>query len=179
MTRALWILIALAALVSSLASAGGAACEAAAKAEAEKVAKAESKHKCEATTQACLDEMAAHFRGRGWVGVELEIDEETGAMTVTRVEPHSPAADAGFKEGDKLVALNGVRLDDGNKEKMIAAKEKMTVGATVTYTVERAGRSADLSVTLAQIPEAVLAGWIGRHLLEGHAADPSVALAQN
>lgn len=175
MRTSLWILIALAALVSGMALAGGADCQAAPAAPAASA----SKSKCEATTQACLDEMASHFRNRGWVGIELDIDEESGAMSVTKVEPHSPAATAGFKEGDVLVALNGVRLDDDNKEKVYAAKEKMTIGTTVTYTVEREGKARDLPVTLGQIPETVLATWIGRHLLEGHTTVADGALAQN
>ena len=136
-------------------------------------------HKCEASAQQCLDHMAAQFRGRGWVGIELDINEETGVMSVTKVESRSPAAEAGFAEGDVLIALNGVRLDEVNKEKVYAAKERMTVGSTVTYTVDRDGRTQDLAVTLGQIPEAVLAKWIGRHMIEDHTDYEAVALAQN
>jgi predicted metalloprotease with PDZ domain len=158
----------------SLAVAGGADC---AQANAATVAETRS-HKCEATTQACLDEMSAHFRERGWVGIELEKNMTTGAMVVSTVEPNSPAQTAGFRPGDALLALNGVRLDQENKEKVYSAKEKMTIGTTVTYTVERDGQKRDLEVTLGQIPDAVLAKWIGRHMLEGHAGE-DVALAKN
>jgi S1-C subfamily serine protease len=173
MRRALQVLAVLAVLASGLAVAGGEDC-----AQQAVTAVAKDKHKCEASTQECLDQMAAHFRERGWVGIELNIDEATGAMGVTKVEPNSPAEAAGFHTGDVLVALNGVRLDDENKEKVAGAKEKMMIGATVTYTVERKGKPKDLTVTLAQIPESVLAAWIGRHLLEGH-TEAAVALAQN
>lgn len=172
MKKSLWILAALALLVSGVAVAGGADCPAS-------QAVAASQHKCEATTQECLDQMAAHFRERGWVGIELNMDEETGTMTVSKVEPNSPAAAAGFKADDVLVALNGVRLNDENKEKVYAAKEKMTIGTTVTYTVDRGGKKKDLPVTLGQIPEAVLATWVGRHMLEGHTDTTDVAVAQN
>lgn len=171
MRRSILILAVLAVLGTGLALAGGSDCGQAAATTA-------SNHKCEAPAQECLDQMASYFRDRGWVGIEMDIDEETGAMAVTRVEPDSPAEASGFREGDVLVALNGVRLDDENKEKVIAAKEKMTIGTTVTYTVERKGKQKDLTVTLGQIPESVLAAWVGRHMLEGH-TDPAVALAQN
>ncbi len=172
MKRALWIVGAMALWMTGSVLAGGKDCAAAA--AAEKV----EKQKCEATTQECLDHMAAHFRDRGWVGIELAMNEETGAMTVSAVEPNSPAIEAGFKKGDVLVALNGVRLDDENKEKVYAAKEKMTIGTTVTYTVDRGGKEKDLPVTLAQIPEATLAKWIGHHMIEGHSPEGDVAVAQ-
>jgi len=159
------IAIAVLALVGGIVIAGDESCSA----SAEKTG--QIAHKCKASAQDCLNGMAAQFRDRGWVGIELDMNEETGVMSVTKVEPRSPAYDAGFTEGDVLVALNGVRLDEANKEKVYAAKEKMTAGTTVTYTVARDGQKKDLDVTLGQIPEAVLAKWIGRHMIEGHTAD--------
>ena len=151
--------------------AGGAECaEAAAakEAHAHKVA-----GKCEYDTQACLDMMAKHFENRGWVGVELD-DETPGRLTITQVEPDSPAKAAGLRRGDVLVAMNGIQFSEENQEAMKAAQQKMTVGATITYTVVREGKSQDIDVTLAKIPDAVVSKWIGRHMLE-HA---SVELAQ-
>jgi len=172
MKQALMILAALAVLVPGTLLAGE-ECSG-----SEEAAKHVAKHKCSASTQECLDYMAIKFKDRGWVGIEMEIDEETSAMSVTRVEARSPAMEAGFKEGDVLVALNGVRLDDENKEKVKAAQQKMTIGSTVTYTVERNGKKKDLDVTLGQMPEAVLAKWIGRHMIEGHIDPEQVAVAQ-
>ena len=121
--------------------------------------------KCTAETQDCLNKMVQKFQSRGWVGIELDSDD-TGALTVTRVEPDSPGKAAGLKEGDVLLAMNGIRFSKENKEAMKGAQSKMTVGATITYTVDRAGRNMDLDVTLGSIPEAVMAKWIGRHMLE-------------
>ena len=171
--KGLLIAIAVVALAGGIAIAGNESCTAGAE-NTGQIA-----HKCESSAQECLDHMAASFRGRGWVGIELDINEETGVMSVTKVESRSPASEAGFAEGDVLVALNGVRLDEANKEKVYAAKERMTVGSTVTYTVARDGQKKDLDVTLGQIPEAVLAKWIGRHMIEDHTDYEAVALAQN
>jgi predicted metalloprotease with PDZ domain len=121
--------------------------------------------KCPAETQDCLNKMVQKFQSRGWVGIELDSDD-TGALTVTRVEPDSPGKAAGLKVGDVLLALNGIRFSKENKEAMKGAQSKMTVGATITYTVDRAGRNMDLDVTLGAIPEAVMAKWIGRHMIE-------------
>jgi S1-C subfamily serine protease len=154
------------------ALAGGAECAKAAPATAEV-----AHHGCTAPAQDCLQAMVANFRERGWAGIELDIDEASGTLTVVAVEPHSPAVAAGFAPGDVLVALNGVKLDAANKEKVYSAKEKMTVGKTVTYTVLRGVEKRDLQVTLAAIPETVLARWVGRHMLEDHVDAESVAVA--
>ncbi len=136
--------------------------------------KASGDEKCSAEAQDCLDKMVQHFQSHGWVGIELESDD-SGALTITRVEPGSPAEAAGLRQGDVLAALNGIRFSEENKEAMKAAQATMTVGATVKYTVDRAGRNMDLDVTLGSIPDAVMAKWIGRHMLE----HTSLTIAKN
>jgi C-terminal processing protease CtpA/Prc len=127
--------------------------------------------KCTADTQTCLNKMASTIKQRGWVGVELDHNDH-GRYVVTFVEQDSPAMEAGMQEGDVLVALNGIEINDQNQEKLAAAKKAMRVGKSVTYTIERAGCChkaggvKEVNVTLAEIPEPVLAKWIGGHMLE-------------
>jgi len=54
---------------------------------------------------------------------------------------------------------------------------KMTPGSEVVYTVSRNGKNTEIAVTLAKLPEDVMAKWIGQHMLE-HAtvAPPEAAL---
>lgn len=94
----------------------------------------------------------------GWLGLDLEKNAQ-GAKVVARVEPGSPAAAAGFRQGDVLVAFQGIRLTEANHDALKKAKSTMKVGKTVAYTVARAGSEHDLSATLAPVPEAVLARW--------------------
>lgn len=122
--------------------------------------------KCEQTTQACLDEMSASLKHRGWVGIEMDQDEESGAMTVNRVVAGSPAESAGFQQGDVLKAVNGIEFGEKNEAKLKGLREVMTPGATVKYTVERAGKSVDLDIKLAELPPQVMAQWVGMHMLE-------------
>ena len=132
----------------------------------------EGYEKCSAGTQECLDKMAEKMSGRGWVGVELEKDEDTGAMTVTRVVPGSPAEDSGLQAGDKLVALNGFAFgDESNHEQLQAAWKSMTPGKEIAYTVNRHGHDKKVSITLVKVPEDVMASWIGSHMLEHAAVD--------
>jgi S1-C subfamily serine protease len=123
-------------------------------------------HKCTASTQECLNKMAAKLKNKGWVGIELDKNKDTGTLTVTRVVPGSPAEQAGFRQGDMLLALNGVDMYSSDKKALHGAKKAFKPGAQVTYTVERAGSKRDLDVTLGTVPDDVLAQWVGGHMLE-------------
>lgn len=128
--------------------------------------------KCSADTQTCLNMMAQNLKNKGWVGIELDQDEESGKMTVTRVVPESPAEAAGMQKGDVLLAMNGIELSEENKDKTYAAMKKMKPGKQVTYTVDRAGcchkkgGEAQVAVTLGEIPDTLMAEWLGRHMLD-------------
>src|ERR1043165_6622719 len=95
-------------------------------------------YSCKAEAQSCLNEMTAKLKGRGWVGIEMDMDKDTKVLTVTRVVDDSPAKAAGLKQGDQLLALNGIRFNDENEPKLHSAKETMTPGTTVQYTIGRA-----------------------------------------
>jgi C-terminal processing protease CtpA/Prc len=126
----------------------------------------EGHQKCTHTTQECLDAMATKMKTSGWVGVELEIDEENYLMTVKKVVPDSPAEAAGIQVGDVLFALNGVKFAKENEEAIKQAKKDWQPGQTVTYTVKRNGLDKQVDVTLAPMPANVLAAWIGNHMME-------------
>lgn len=100
----------------------------------------------------------AKLAAKGWLGIDTEKDEATGAYRVSKVAAGSPAEQAGFRTGDVLVAFNGIPVKD--KERMKAAKASIAVGSKVTYTVARAGAEQKLSATLAPVPEQVLAQWM-------------------
>lgn len=100
----------------------------------------------------------AKLAAKGWLGIDTEKDEATGAYRVTQVAPGSPAEQAGFQAGDVLVAFNGIPVKD--KERIKAAKASIGVGSQVTWTVARAGAEQKLAATLAPVPEQVLAQWL-------------------
>ena len=130
--------------------------------------------KCTETTQNCLDHMAAKMKTSGWVGIELEKNDETGILTVTKVVPGSPAEAAGILPGDGLYALNGITINDENEEALKKAKKNWQPGQTVNYTVKRNGQERPISVTLGTMPADVLARFIGQHMLE-HASNELAA----
>jgi C-terminal processing protease CtpA/Prc len=127
--------------------------------------------RCTAPIQECLNYMSEKMRNSGFVGVEIDIDEETGTYTVQSVIPGTPAEEAGIMPGDQLYGLNGVRIIKGNEKALKQAHREWTPGQSVTYTIRRDGADREITLTLARMPADVMAKWIGKHMLE-HAEVP-------
>jgi S1-C subfamily serine protease len=100
----------------------------------------------------------AKLAAQGWLGIDTEKEEATGAWRVTQVAAGSPAEQAGFRKGDVLVAFNGIPVKD--KDRIKAAKASIGVGSQITYTVARAGSEQRLTAKLAPVPDQVLAQWM-------------------
>lgn len=127
--------------------------------------------KCTLSTQDCLDRMSSGMKTYGWVGLELERDEESGTLTVLKVVPGSPAEGAGLQHGDILYTLNGVRITKDNEEALSKARKEWKPGQSVAYTIRRGGADRQVTLTLAPMPADVLARYIGEHMLEHATAD--------
>jgi len=128
--------------------------------------------KCTYGTQECLDTMAQKLKTKGWIGVEL--DDASGQMKITKVMSESPAEKAGFAPGDVLFAVNSVEYSEANKEKLEALRKEMTPGKAFTFTILKEGKDKkDVELTLAPFPDAVMAEWIGKHMLEHASLTPA------
>ena len=62
-----------------------------------------------ASAESCLAEKANKMARHGWLGLETE-KAAGGGYAVTAVVAGSPAEAAGFRSGDVLLALNGIRF---------------------------------------------------------------------
>lgn len=121
--------------------------------------------KCTNDAQACLNHWAAK-KDAAWLGLKYD-KTESGDVVVMKIYDGSPAAAAGFKVGDQLLAMNGAKMDD--KEAMKKAKGEWKAGNQVTYTVKRGNAEKQIAVTLAPMPEEVFASMLGQHMLSEHA----------
>lgn len=166
MRRITVAIIAVAVLVGTAggALAGGEKCAKAAQAKQAKM----EKGRCGKSAEECVSAMAAKIQSKGWLGIETEKTAD-GHYAVAAVESYSPAQKAGFKKGDVLVALNGVSLYGEDKAALKKVKSGLAVGSSVSYTVKRDGGKAVLEATLAEVPAAVMAQWIGEHMIDQHA----------
>ena len=79
---------------------------------------------------------------------------------------HRHRTRAGFRIGDLLLGVNGIRfgkMTDEEKEKL---GKNRTPGKKLTYIVGRAGKEIRLPVTLGTMPDDVIALQIGEHMLQ-------------
>jgi len=75
----------------------------------------------------------------------LDVDETQGAV-ISRVQPGSPAEEAGLKTGDVVTQFNGETLRGSNDLRNRVGL--LTIGTTVELTVVRDGREQDIKVTI-------------------------------
>jgi serine protease Do len=85
------------------------------------------------------------------IAASLKLTDVSGAL-VSGVEPGSPAARAGLRQGDVIVAVDGERLADNNALRNRIAGTKP--GSKVAVEIVREGRSQTVHATLdAQAPD--------------------------
>jgi hypothetical protein len=81
---------------------------------------------------------------RGFVGIEF--DDAGGSVVVKKVYPGSPAEKAGIKVGDVVEGVKATNIESGKD--LARALAKAGVGAKLTFTVKRGGKSEELGVVL-------------------------------
>jgi C-terminal processing protease CtpA/Prc len=121
--------------------------------------------KCSEDTQACLDQMSAKLQKKGYMGLEFDKNAD-GQYIIKKVMDGAPAAAAGFKTGDVILSVNETKWED--KEAM--KKIDWSVGSTMAVKIDRAGKKQVLSITLAKMPDDVIARYVGAHMVENHVA---------
>ena len=108
-----------------------------------------------ATINRVAEQLATKGRiARGYLGLGLQpvkLDAGgTGAM-VTSVDPKGPAAAAGVRQGDIIVAWNGEPI--GGVHQLVRALGPDSVGASVRLTLRRAGEPIEATLTIGERPE--------------------------
>jgi C-terminal processing protease CtpA/Prc len=144
--------------------AGGPECEKNAKAAH---AVAEKKHGCTATAAECEKGMAA-MKAQAWSGIFAE--QSDAGLVVAKVVPGSPAEAAGIAKGDILLSFNGITYSEANHDKVKAARKQLTAGSIATYGIERNGKSKNVEVRLATMPDEVYTAMVKEHMAEDHPA---------
>ena len=128
------------------------------------IAGEEGKRSCPGKLEECVEYLANKMKSSGWVGVELEIDEEKGTFTVTKVLESSPAEAAGIKTGDLLMTVNGSPIAEFSKKMLAGKSDCWKPGNSVTYTIKRDDVDRTIRLILAPMPAEVLARYIGEHI---------------
>ncbi len=87
----------------------------------------------------------------GGIGVEITRDDQ-GRFVISRVYRDNPAEQAGVQSGDVIVAIDGVKVDtSAADENAVLAAIRGDVGTKVVLTVERAGKTVDITAIRAEV----------------------------
>jgi serine protease Do len=91
---------------------------------------------------------------RGWLGVSVE-DRDDG-VTIATLDRTGPAAKAGCKPGDVVVAVNGDKIDSSRG--LIRAVAGVAPGNSVRLTIRRQGHEMEIPVNVGRRPSEQQAG---------------------
>ncbi len=86
------------------------------------------------------------------IGVSMQQDTQSGALTVTKVNRNGPAATAGIQVGDVFFSVDGVPVSELGQDGTVSAV-RGTEGTDVTITVLRDGEPMTFCVTRAAVQE--------------------------
>ncbi len=90
---------------------------------------------------------------RGWLGVsvrDIASDSPSRGVAVEAVEPGSPAARAGVRPGDIVLAVNGDRTDTSRS--LVRSVAAIPPGQTARLSLTRQGRPREVSVEVGRRP---------------------------
>lgn len=87
---------------------------------------------------------------RGWLGVALAEVEGADGVVISQVTPGGPAARAGLRRGDQVLAVNGDQV--GNVRALTKTVAGLPPGSAVRLAVRRQGRDLGISVTIGRRP---------------------------
>ncbi|MSO91069.1 MAG: PDZ domain-containing protein [Acetobacteraceae bacterium] len=86
---------------------------------------------------------------RGWLGVSMQ-EIQTAGVGIAGVERAGPAARAGLRPGDVVIAVDGIKVDTARE--LIRVVARKSPGANATLNVRRQGRDVELPVTVGKRP---------------------------
>ncbi len=123
------------------------------------------------TAAAMADAKAAcAAKATAWAGVWLN-RSASGQMVVADVTKGSPAARAGLRTGDVVLAVNGYDLGNDQDRARCASKADCNVGSAVTYTVQRGQATRSVKLKLERMPASATARLANRQA----SFDPALA----
>jgi serine protease Do len=88
---------------------------------------------------------------RGWLGVAVE--EHGKNVVIASLDRNGPAAKAGIRQGDVVVAINDAQVDSSRG--LIRAVAAVTPGDNLRISLRRGGREMDIAVKVGRRPNEI------------------------
>jgi S1-C subfamily serine protease len=122
--------------------------------------------RCNYTARDCEQQIRQMLTGRRFLGVTIE--EKNPGLVIKTVTPDSPAARAGLKTGDRLIAVNGKSLTQAT-----SLEFKQIVGAArqtgrLWMIIWRRGAYTKIEARLEPYTKEQIDKIINSHLIESH-----------
>lgn len=122
--------------------------------------------RCSYSARDCEQQIRQMLTGRRFLGVQIE--EKNPGLVIKTVAPNSPAARAGLKIGDRLIAVNGKSLTQAT-----ALEFKRLIGASretgrFWLIIWRRGAYTKLEARLEPYTKEQIDKIINSHLVESH-----------
>ena len=100
-------------------------------------------------------------KSAAWAGAWMQ-RSTSGTVTVAEVAKGSPAAKAGLKTGDVVVAVNGYDLSNSEARATCASHADCKVGSAMTYTVQRGSSTKTIKLKLEKMPASATEHYASR-----------------
>ena len=108
--------------------------------------------------------MDAGLSGSDVVGIGVMVEQRADGLLVTSVAPDAPAAEAGLRFGDLIVAVDGVTIQEAGSPDALTALVSGEEGTSVTITVLRDGEEWEAAMTRAAVSFPSVTGEV----VDGH-----------
>ena len=125
--------------------------------------------KCHVPANECVRQIRQMLSGRRYLGLEV-VDLKPG-LVVKAVKPDSPASRAEFKEGDRLMAVNGKPMDKATAKQFKEALAEARSTGRLWIIIQRRGAYKKIEARLEPYPQEYIEKVISGHLAQAHGAN--------
>lgn len=122
--------------------------------------------RCHSSRVECETRIREMMAGKKYLGV-IFYDTEKGIL-IKAVVPDSPAEDAGLRQGDLIVKVNGQNCADGNVKLFKKLVDKAREKGVLAIRVKRNGSYVDTEARLTQITETQIDRIVAAHMKAAH-----------
>ena len=122
--------------------------------------------KCHVPASECERQIRQMLSGRRYLGLDI-VDLKPG-LIVKAVRPESPAARAEFKEGDRVIGVNGKSMEGASAKVFKEALAEARQTGRLFIIVQRRGAYKKIEARLESYPQEYIDKVISGHLAQAH-----------